>query len=72
MSAWAYTKTAPLELSTDYPYLAKQGTCHYSNSNGSGAISDYKMVPAKSVKALKNALLKGPVSVAVEADQTAF
>lgn len=44
----------------------------YSASNGVGSITGYQDVPTNSVDALKNALLQGPVSVAVEADQTAF
>jgi len=56
----------------DYPYLAVKGTCDYTSSEGSGSISGYTNVPTNSVSALKNALMSGPVSVAVEADQTGF
>jgi len=71
-TAFEYVMSHPLETSADYPYKAVKGTCLYSASKGTGSITNYKDVPKNSVDALKNALLVGPVSVAVEADQPAF
>lgn len=72
-NAFAYVQAGnPLETAANYPYTASDGHCKYSKSNGVAGISSYSNVPTNSVNALKNALASGPVSVAVEADQTAF
>lgn len=72
-NAFEYVKATPLATSANYPYQAKDGTCNNSKANsGSGSISGYSDVPGNNADALKNALKLGPVSVAVEADQTAF
>lgn len=62
----------PLELEADYPYTAKDGTCHFEKSKGTGSISSFADVSSGSVSQLKAALMKGPVSVAIEADAPAF
>ena len=72
-NAFEYVKQTPLATSANYPYAAKNGTCNTSvANNGTGTISGYSDVPGNNADALKNALKLGPVSVAVEADQTAF
>lgn len=72
-NAFQYVQAGhPLETSAAYPYTASVGTCKYKSSNGVASISSYSNVPQKSVNGLKNAIAQGPVSVAVEADQTAF
>jgi len=77
--AFVYVMTSPLELSTDYPYTAANGTCQYNASKGSGAIIGYLNVPKNmnsknriDTGPMKNALKKGPVSVGVAASSTAF
>ena len=55
-SAFEYVVTAPLETSTDYPYRAVQGSCMYSESQGTGAITGHTNVQAGSVDAMKFAL----------------
>jgi cathepsin L len=59
-------------LEAQYPYTAKDGTCHYVHAQGSGKVSTYTTIPAGDADALRSALLKGPVSVAIEADDYAF
>jgi len=45
--AFKYVETNPLELSSNYPYAAADGTCTYNKSEGTGAITSYKDVPVK-------------------------
>lgn len=59
-------------LEAEYPYTAKDGTCHYVKGQGSGKVSSYYEVPSGDADALRAALLKGPVSVAIEADDYSF
>ncbi|CAG9313006.1 unnamed protein product [Blepharisma stoltei] len=54
-----------------YPYSAKSGQCQTSlESQATATISSYSIVPANNPKALMQAVLTKPVSVAVQADQT--
>lgn len=78
--AFTYVETHPLQLSTEYPYVAKDSTCT-NPTNGTGKISSYKDVAqvkdrknAKklTVHPMKKALLLGPVSVGVAASSKAF
>jgi len=75
-AAFEYVEKSPLETTANYPYTSgttkAAGSCLYSASKGTGTITGYTNVPVNSVSALKNALATGPVSVAVEASQTAF
>jgi C1A family cysteine protease len=77
--AFKYVETSPLELSSDYPYKAADGTCSFNAAEGTGSITSYKDVPVKtqsngkmSVHPMKAALALGPVSVGVAASSTAF
>ena len=54
-----------------YPYTARTGTCQYSGK-GTGKVADYFDVTPGSPSQLKAAILKGPTSVAIEADQFVF
>jgi len=56
---------------SSYPYTASQGTCQ-STCTSAATISSYVDVPANNEAALLQALSKGPVSVAIEADQQSF
>ena len=72
-TAFQYIETSPLMLEADYPYTARDGTCKYDTSKGVGKVKSFKDVsPDGSGKGLQAALQRGPVSVAVEADQSAF
>ena len=71
--AFQYIETAPLEQESDYPYTARDGTCKYVASKGVGKVKAFKDVSQdKSGSQLKAAIAKGPVSVAIEADQFVF
>ena len=70
-SAFQYVEANPLELESEYPYTARDGTCKASGT-GSGKVADFYDVTADSVDQLKAAIVKGPVSVAIEADQFSF
>lgn len=58
-----------------YAYNAKQGTCHETSCTEGipkGGVTGYKDVDPDDTQALMEAVAKGPVSVAIEADQIAF
>ena len=57
----------------EYPYTARDGTCKSSTCGTKYyPISSYSDVTHDSETALVNAIAEGPVSIGVEADQTAF
>merc|ERR1719327_1863353 len=64
--AFQYIESAPLELESDYPYKARDGTCKYEASKGVGKVAGFKDV-SPSASQLKAAVSKGPVAVAIEA-----
>jgi len=72
--AFMYAKSHPLETEADYPYTAKSPlfSCHYDKSKGVVAASSHVDVTKNSVSQMKAALNKGPVSVAIQADQPVF
>ena len=71
--AFQYIESNPLELESDYPYTARDGSCKYSASKGQGKVANFKDVSVDQTGAqLRAALANGPVSVAIEADQFAF
>merc|ERR1712086_130506 len=71
--AFQYVETAPLMLETAYPYTGRQATCQYVSSKGLGKVKSFKDVSRDtSGSQLMAAVAKGPVSVAIEADQFAF
>ena len=39
--AFKYIETAPLELEGDYPYTARDGSCHYTKSKGVGTVKSF-------------------------------
>jgi C1A family cysteine protease len=61
-----------LELESDYPYTAQDGTCAFASSKAHQVASSYSFVSTKSTNALKTALVDQPVSVLIEADQSVF
>jgi C1A family cysteine protease len=56
---------------SSYPYTARDGQCKADKSKVSVTIGSHKELPANE-DALGDALQKGPVSVAIEADQSIF
>ena len=73
--AFTYTETAPLESEKDYPYKGHEWFhkgCKYDSSKGQVKVTSFKDVTVNSSEALKAAIAKGPVSVAIEADKSAF
>jgi C1A family cysteine protease len=70
-NAFKYIEKNPLMLEGDYAYKAKRGTCEYDSSKGVGEVKSFEDV-SPSASQLKAAIAKGPVSVAIEADQSAF
>ena len=71
-NAFQYIEKNPLELESAYPYTARDGTCQYVSSKGSGLVANYADVTPNSPSQLTAAIAKAPVSVAIEADQIAF
>lgn len=67
-----YLKTHGQELTSDYPYTARDGTCKFTAAKGKVDVKNIASVTPKSVAQLKAAIDKGPVSVTVEADTTVF
>jgi C1A family cysteine protease len=70
--AFLYTERHPLETEANYPYVAQGGKCAYNKSKGAVKATTYANVKANSPADLKAALAKGPVSIAIEADQSVF
>jgi len=63
-------------LETKYPYTGKTGTCSTSKSASpslkKGAVTSFNDVQTDSEPQMMAAVSKGPVSVAIEADQSGF
>jgi len=71
-TAFEYIEKNPLMTEADYPYTASKGSCKYVASKGVGTVKAFKDVTVDSSTQLKAALNKGPVSIAIEADQFVF
>ena len=70
--AFKYTSTNPLETEAAYPYLAQDESCSYKKAQGVVSATTFHDVAANDNKQLKAAVALGPVSIAIEADQTVF
>jgi len=73
--AFEYVEQNPLMTEQEYPYTGHHSTfsrCKYEKSKGVGHVKSYKDVPRKNVEQMKAAVMKGPVSVAIEADKSVF
>ena len=73
--AFKYTESAALESEKNYPYKGEKWFnkgCKYDSSKGEVKVTSFHDVTANSSEALKAAIAKGPVSVAIEADKSAF
>merc|ERR1719174_855700 len=72
-TAFNFAKSTAIATESSYPYQGVDGTCKTSFTTAlpAGAVTGYTDV-GRSASALKSALGKHPVSVAIEADQAAF
>jgi len=72
-SAFQWAESQDLCTEQEYSYEAVDGSCRANGCTGiaAGGITGYKSV-SSSKSALESAITKGPVSVAIEADQSAF
>merc|ERR1711862_482912 len=71
--AFNYEKTTTVATESSYPYTARDGSCKssYTTAIPQGGVTGYKDVSSES--ALLNAVSNvGPISVAIEADQSSF
>ena len=74
-NAFGYAEKKGLASEGAYEYDAQEGTCHSSGVSRdlpAGVVRGAVDVPFGNEKALKAAVAKGPVSVAIQADQNAF
>jgi C1A family cysteine protease len=70
--AFTYLETNKLETEADYPYQGTDDSCAYDASKGVFSVKGFVDVPQNSTQQLENAVAKGPVSVAIEADSFVF
>merc|ERR1711976_214283 len=65
-------RSTSIASESSYPYTARDGTCKstFTTAIPAGGVTGY--VDCSGASALQSALQSGPVSVAVEADQSAF
>jgi cathepsin L len=70
--AFAYIEKYGIESEDAYPYKAEDQTCTYDKTKVTGAVKSFQNVTPNSVDQLRAAIAKGPVSVAIEADQAIF
>jgi len=71
-NAFKYIEKNPLMLEADYAYTARQGKCKVDESKATGQVKSFTDVKKNNSDQLKAALAQQPVSIAIEADQTAF
>eukprot|EP00658_Telonema_sp_P-2_P083666 TRINITY_DN9122_c0_g1_i4.p1 TRINITY_DN9122_c0_g1~~TRINITY_DN9122_c0_g1_i4.p1 ORF type:complete len:363 (-),score=130.18 TRINITY_DN9122_c0_g1_i4:1-1089(-) len=75
--AFQYVEKYGLETEDSYSYTATDGTCSTSKQSsadgiGAGVVTGFKDVTSNDEDQLKAAVAIGPVSVAIEADQSGF
>jgi len=69
--AFKYLESNNLELEASYPYHARGGKCS-TDKSGSIEVSSFADVKVGSDSQMMAALQKGPVAIAIQADQRAF
>mmetsp|Transcript_76137 Transcript_76137/g.88519 ORF Transcript_76137/g.88519 Transcript_76137/m.88519 type:complete len:149 (-) Transcript_76137:164-610(-) len=72
VNSFKYTQQNGIELGSDYPYLAKNGTCMYNLSKIVFKNTGYQSVGKNNATLLKAAVAQQPVSVAIQANQQVF
>ena len=70
--AFQYVASQGIELESVYPYTAKDGTCKYKSGSVVFKNTGFTDVPAQNNDALAAAVTLQPVSIAIEADKSAF
>lgn len=66
-------KNGGIDTEADYPYKMKDESCDHTKEKAIHAqLASYADVPGKQALQLEAAIAKGPVSVAIEADQSGF
>lgn len=71
-AAMGYAQTTPIARESDYPYKSKiTGFCNYAN-NGKTKAGAINVPTANSNDALRSAIAKTAVSVAIQADTAVF
>ena len=75
--ALTYAEGTAIATESSYSYQGVKGSCKssFSNAISNGGVTGYSMVGSRrstTVSDMKSALAKGPVSVAIQADQRAF
>merc|ERR1719169_386920 len=73
--AFKYMEQNGMCTEGSYPYTAKNGQCHASGCTigvPKGSVTGYKDVSHDDENALMEAVSKGPVSIAIEADKSVF
>ncbi|KAI4387583.1 hypothetical protein MLD38_000009 [Melastoma candidum] len=60
-----------LDTELDYPYNGKEGTCN-TKAVSAATITGYELVPTADEKALLQAVVNQPISVAIEAKDPTF
>jgi C1A family cysteine protease len=71
-AAMEYIKKTGLELESDYGYKGVDGTCKATASKEKVKVTGITEVKSNSKQGLHDAVQKGPVSVAIEADTDVF
>jgi len=70
--AITYVAQNGIQLETDYPYTAKNGTCQFDQTKAIKVNGRYTFITALSSDSLKAALVNSPVSVLIQADEDTF
>lgn len=72
-TAFTYAETSPLETEDEYPYKGRSFKgCEYVEGDGVVGVVSFSDVTVNSSAALKAALAKQPVSVAIQANKMVF
>lgn len=69
-NAFAYAEHSPICLETEYPYTASDGQCKLCE--GRVRVHSFVDVPSSDEEAMKEAVSRGSISVAIEADKMDF
>lgn len=74
-NAFRYAEQNAICTESSYPYTARGGSCQKSSCAvgiPQGSVTGYKDVDADDEQALMEAVMQQPVSIAIEADKSAF
>ncbi len=71
-AAYLYSDAEPIELASEYPYTGVEGTCMYQEGLGQVKANGFSLVMPNSPFEMQAAVMKGPISVSIEADSLYF